>query len=199
VEYRHALVSLCCGLTKAKELRSGKGLNRAAKEDSMLKSTKVQAMALVAVGALLGYAAASGNLHLNWPATAAPAATEPAAQPAKSEKPATCCGANLSKGELVALATHYEKVAAEAQDSGKKPSICIIWGDDIGQTNLSCYTHGLMGYQTPNIDRIAKEGMMFTDYYGEQSCTAGANAAPGRFPFICVEPGERIACPTPLR
>ncbi|HEY7082810.1 MAG TPA: sulfatase-like hydrolase/transferase [Nitrososphaeraceae archaeon] len=49
----------------------------------------------------------------------------------------------------------------------------VIWGDDIGITNLSCYSHGLMGYQTPNIDRIAKEGMMFTDSYGEQSCTAG--------------------------
>ena len=53
---------------------------------------------------------------------------------------------------------------------GKKPpNILVIWGDDIGIANLSCYTHGLMGYQTPNIDRIAKEGMMFTDSYGEQS------------------------------
>jgi arylsulfatase A-like enzyme len=58
----------------------------------------------------------------------------------------------------------------------KKPNILVIWGDDIGQSNLSCYTHGLMGYQTPNIDRIAKEGMLFTDSYGEQSCTAGRSA-----------------------
>ncbi|HEY0460822.1 MAG TPA: arylsulfatase [Pyrinomonadaceae bacterium] len=57
-----------------------------------------------------------------------------------------------------------------------KPNILIIWGDDIGQSNLSCYSHGLMGYQTPNIDRIAKEGMMFTDSYGEQSCTAGRSS-----------------------
>ena len=49
----------------------------------------------------------------------------------------------------------------------------MIWGDDIGQSNISAYTHGLMGYQTPNIDRMAKEGMMFTDYYAENSCTAG--------------------------
>src|SRR5262245_59733701 len=55
----------------------------------------------------------------------------------------------------------------------KQPNILVIWGDDIGITNLSCYSHGLRGYQTPNIDRIAKEGMMFTDAYGEQSCTAG--------------------------
>jgi arylsulfatase A-like enzyme len=54
-----------------------------------------------------------------------------------------------------------------------KPNILIIWGDDIGISNLSCYTHGLMGYQTPNIDRIANEGMLFTDAYGQQSCTAG--------------------------
>ena len=57
-----------------------------------------------------------------------------------------------------------------------KPNILVIWGDDIGIANLSCYSHGLMGYQTPNIDRLAKEGMMFTDSYGEQSCTAGRSS-----------------------
>jgi len=55
----------------------------------------------------------------------------------------------------------------------KKPNILVIFGDDIGQTNVSAYSMGLMGYRTPNIDRIAKEGMIFTDYYAEQSCTAG--------------------------
>jgi arylsulfatase A-like enzyme len=54
-----------------------------------------------------------------------------------------------------------------------RPNILVIWGDDIGITNLSCYSDGLMGYRTPNIDRIAAEGMRFTDSYGEQSCTAG--------------------------
>ncbi|MDH6247059.1 arylsulfatase [Mycobacterium sp. OTB74] len=57
-----------------------------------------------------------------------------------------------------------------------KPNILVIWGDDIGISNLSCYSMGLMGYQTPNIDRLAKEGMLFTDSYGEQSCTAGRSA-----------------------
>jgi arylsulfatase A-like enzyme len=57
-----------------------------------------------------------------------------------------------------------------------KPNILVIWGDDIGITNLSCYSDGLMGYRTPNIDRIADEGMRFTDSYGEQSCTAGRSA-----------------------
>src|SRR5437763_12563459 len=57
-----------------------------------------------------------------------------------------------------------------------KPNIVVIWGDDIGITNLSCYSDGLMGYRTPNIDRIAQEGMRFTDCYGEQSCTAGRSS-----------------------
>jgi arylsulfatase A-like enzyme len=60
-----------------------------------------------------------------------------------------------------------------------QPNILVIWGDDIGISNLSCYSDGLMGYRTPNIDRIADEGARFTDYYGEQSCTAGRAA------FIC--------------
>ena len=58
----------------------------------------------------------------------------------------------------------------------KKPNILVIWGDDIGISNLSCYSDGLMGYRTPNIDRLAKEGMRFTDSYGEQSCTAGRSS-----------------------
>jgi len=63
-----------------------------------------------------------------------------------------------------------------AQAQAKKPNIVIIWGDDIGQANLSAYTFGLMGYTTPNIDRVAAEGVKFTDYYAEQSCTAGRSA-----------------------
>jgi arylsulfatase len=59
---------------------------------------------------------------------------------------------------------------------GDRPNILVIWGDDIGITNLSCYSDGLMGYRTPNIDRIADEGMRFTDSYGEQSCTAGRSS-----------------------
>jgi len=58
----------------------------------------------------------------------------------------------------------------------KKPNILIIWGDDIGWFNISAYNHGIMGYKTPNIDRLAREGAMFTDWYGQQSCTAGRAA-----------------------
>ncbi|HAN26686.1 MAG TPA: arylsulfatase [Haliea salexigens] len=74
--------------------------------------------------------------------------------------------AGLCLAFLVAVSTG----SALAAD---KPNILVIWGDDVGQSNISAYTRGLMGYKTPNIDRIANEGMLFTDYYGEQSCTAG--------------------------
>jgi arylsulfatase A-like enzyme len=70
-------------------------------------------------------------------------------------------------------------------NSNKKPNIVIIWGDDIGQSDISAYSMGLMGFRTPNIDRIAKEGMIFTDYYAEQSCTAG------RASFITGQSGLR--------
>lgn len=73
---------------------------------------------------------------------------------------------------------------AQAQ-STQKPNIVIIWGDDIGQSDISAYSHGLMGFKTPNIDRIANEGVMFTDYYAEQSCTAG------RASFITGQSGLR--------
>jgi hypothetical protein len=63
-----------------------------------------------------------------------------------------------------------------SQPSSSKPNIVVIFGDDIGQTNVSAYSFGVMGYKTPNIDRIAKDGMMFTDYYAEQSCTAGRSS-----------------------
>jgi len=67
-------------------------------------------------------------------------------------------------------------ITSDGFAASDKPNIVIIWGDDIGQSNLGTYTKGLMGYKTPNIDRIAAEGVTFTDYYGEQSCTAGRSA-----------------------
>jgi arylsulfatase len=63
-----------------------------------------------------------------------------------------------------------------AQAQARKPNVLVIWGDDIGGFNISAYNHGMMGYKTPNIDRIAAEGAMFTDWYGQQSCTAGRAA-----------------------
>ncbi len=78
-------------------------------------------------------------------------------------------GSVLAAGALVSARPAR---AADAPPAGK-PNILVIFGDDIGQANISVFTKGLMGYRTPNIDRLASEGMLFTDYYAEQSCTAG--------------------------
>ena len=87
---------------------------------------------------------------------------------------------------VVAAAQAADQASAQAPaGQGKKPNIVIIWGDDIGQSDISAYTMGLMGFRTPNIDRVAKEGMIFTDYYAEQSCTAG------RASFITGQSGLR--------
>jgi arylsulfatase A-like enzyme len=84
-----------------------------------------------------------------------------------------------------AVATTSLTTSAQAQQQPQRPNIVIIWGDDIGQSNVSAYSRGMMGYQTPNIDRIGKEGVLFTDYYAEQSCTAG------RASFITGQSGLR--------
>jgi len=93
------------------------------------------------------------------------------------------------RSPLMALAVGLALLAFGAGEAGAqqaaKPNIVIFWGDDIGQSNISAYSHGVMGYKTPNIDRIAREGMIFTDYYAEQSCTAG------RASFITGQSGLR--------
>ena len=85
-------------------------------------------------------------------------------------------GTTLAAASAMASATPIQMAqaqqrAAQAQQpaapSGQRPNILVIFGDDIGQTNISAYSFGLMGYKTPNIDRVAREGMMFTDYYAE--------------------------------
>src|SRR5215471_3191919 len=86
---------------------------------------------------------------------------------------------------VVGLVTFAIAAALSASAESKKPNIVIIWGDDIGQSDISAYSMGLMGFRTPNIDRVAKEGMIFTDYYAEQSCTAG------RASFITGQSGLR--------
>jgi arylsulfatase len=143
----------------------------------MRTRTRLLAISMMALGGLLGYAAASGQFTALWQAHAGP----PDNPTASCRPPAGtgCCSDGFDKGLLVARADGRE---ARQQDGGqlakdgKKPNILVIFGDDIGQSNVSAYTHGLMGYHTPNIDRIAKEGMLFTDYYAEQSCTAGRSS-----------------------
>jgi arylsulfatase A-like enzyme len=85
-------------------------------------------------------------------------------------------GTTLAAASAFNTSAQAQTRPAQAQQpapSGQRPNILVIFGDDIGQTNVSAYSFGVMGYKTPNIDRIAREGMMFTDYYAEQSCTAG--------------------------
>ncbi|VVE35184.1 Arylsulfatase [Pandoraea iniqua] len=96
---------------------------------------------------------------------AANANATPAQPPAESNLPAA---AGQTSGGTAPATT--------ASNSGAKPNILVIFGDDIGQTNISAYSMGVVGYRTPNIDRIAREGMMFTDYYAENSCTAGRSS-----------------------
>ncbi len=83
---------------------------------------------------------------------------------------------SLIKATLGAVLLGVGTLSGFAQAAAEKPNILVIWGDDVGQSNISAYTKGMMGYRTPNIDRIASEGILFTDYYGEQSCTAGRSS-----------------------
>jgi arylsulfatase len=90
-------------------------------------------------------------------------------------------GTTLAAASALAAGAAIQSAQAQQQrptaaPSGQRPNILVIFGDDIGQTNVSAYSFGVMGYRTPNIDRIAREGMMFTDYYAEQSCTAGRSS-----------------------
>ncbi|MEQ8667728.1 MAG: sulfatase-like hydrolase/transferase [Pirellulales bacterium] len=77
---------------------------------------------------------------------------------------------------LIAVAALVTAVESLHAADSKKPNVLIIWGDDIGWNNPSCYNRGVMGYKTPNIDRLAKQDALFTDWYGQQSCTAGRAA-----------------------
>ncbi len=126
----------------------------------MRPRTSLSTLAILAVGALLGYAAASGQFNS---IGLAQAGTPINSTGTVTEEP-------HSKGLLLAISDDFE---ARQQDSGqpakdrRKPNILVIMGDDIGWFNVSDYNHGIMGYQTPNIDRIAREGAMFTDWYGQ--------------------------------
>jgi len=137
----------------------------------------------VTVGVIIGWMGASGSLPLSHTVLAAPAT---ASLPAVTLQQ-TPAGRHINlvpvKGGAAAATEAASAIAAQA--GAAKPNILVIFGDDVGQTNISAYSFGVVGYQTPNIDRIAKEGMMFTDYYAENSCTAG------RSTFITGEVGFR--------
>jgi hypothetical protein len=172
----------------------------------MFKNGKVQMIAMLAVGSLLGFVAGSGKLDVFRNANAAPSPSSEAARESIPDQAAaaTCCSEGAIKGELIAMAdVKAPQAAADLQapaaqqvaglaaaggagqaqtqrraraGDGAKPNILFIMGDDIGWMQPSCYHRGLMVGETPNIDRIANEGAIFMDYVAMQSCTSGRNA-----------------------
>src|SRR5262249_8317538 len=137
----------------------------------------LKTVVVLAVGAALGYLAATGKLNPFSEASVKAPPRETAA--GKTAEPAACAPASFEAGDkaqLLSRACPNQNSVNHQQDSGKKPNLVISWRDAISWFNPSCYHGGVMGYQTPNIDRIAREGATFTDWYGQQSCTAGRAA-----------------------
>ncbi len=152
----------------------------------MIRSPRFQTMAVLSAGALLGYLAAAGGPRAESAVRTGGGAPRPAnetttgdALPTPAAAPTTCTG-DIGRQAVLAAAVNRAQagggVAGGASGDPSKPNILVIFGDDIGITNVSAYSMGMMGYRTPNIDRIAREGMIFTDYYAEQSCTAGRSS-----------------------
>ena len=135
----------------------------------------------IVLGGLIGWLAGSGRMpgHLI-------AADSPSASSSPTQFPVvnTRCDTGAGRAVLLASSTPRDPASAQERDSVKKPNILVIMGDDIGIWNLSTYHQGMMGYRTPNIDRLAQEGGKFVTYYAQQSCTAGRSAfITGQLPF----------------
>jgi arylsulfatase A-like enzyme len=137
-----------------------------------VRSLKIQFLLVLTLGVGIGYVAANGSSTVfRWFGTSAPAQASTTAG-ATLKPSGACCSDDLNKAQLL-LEAHNQEVALRAEEKGRKPNILVIWGDDIGYWNVSAYNRGQMGYRTPNIDRVAREGAIFTDCYAQQSCTAG--------------------------
>ena len=155
----------------------------------MFRNSRLQAFLFLGVGALLGYVAASGNIRLTWLAEAAPVATQVADdRAANSDAPpvtaAPCCTHGSKTELLLAQAETKAAVQKKLAAAGRKPNIIFIMGDDVGWFNIGAYHQGMMAGRTPNLDKLAAQGMRFTDYYAEASCTAGrANFITGQLPI----------------
>ena len=169
----------------------------------MFRTKRFQAVVVLAAGALLGYVAATGGIRLDRSANASLANSQ-TLNPAPSESSVAVAasapnGLECSNGNANALLfTHADAreqeplllaQASKAADqkssgNGKKPNILFIMGDDIGWFNIGAYHRGIMSGKTPNLDKLASQGMLFTDYYAEASCTAGrANFITGEIPL----------------
>jgi arylsulfatase A-like enzyme len=148
----------------------------------MLRHASFHAMALIVLGSGLGYLAAGRT----WEGPSTAGAAAPWSLPPSRQIAESCCEAAQPASPSLAQAdqrpafllaqARRATTAPTAGGSGRQPNILVIWGDDVGLWNISRNSRGMMGYETPNIDRIAREGLSFTDYYGQQSCTAGRAA-----------------------
>jgi arylsulfatase A-like enzyme len=133
----------------------------------------------LASGALLGWIAATCRLSpLLQAGAASPVSRSEVRQVVASSEAMKLgeCAPSVPNGRMLAMAAPERTASTQPDRADSKPNILMIMGDDIGWFNPSCYHQGMMGYTTPNIDRIAKEGARFTDWYGQQSCTAGRAA-----------------------
>ncbi|HKO89864.1 MAG TPA: sulfatase-like hydrolase/transferase, partial [Polyangiaceae bacterium] len=147
----------------------------------MKRERKWPLVGLLVVGTGLGALGCDNKPATQAPAEAAPQQAAPQAPAAPQEVQEVQLTKSVYKPHSSALVKTDEVVNA---GKSSKPNILVIMGDDIGYWNVSAHNRGMMGYQTPNIDRIANEGMLFTDSYGEQSCTAGRAAfITGQSPF----------------
>ena len=149
-----------------------------------MKIGTIQSLACVGLGALLGLVAGTRGIT--------PASRADASSPAADSRVTdtlgvrqTCCSEGVGKDVLLARAdTGKDAVVAQPGSSGKTPNIVVIMGDDVGIWNIGAYHRGMMAGRTPNLDKLAAQGMLFTDYYAEASCTAGrANFITGQLPI----------------
>ncbi len=146
-----------------------------------MKSTRLQFLLVLAVGGGLGYAAASGTLN---PFQRADASVErdSANSGACPVSSGSCCDPEAARAAAMSD-PNVQAAVASIQEKGKKPNIIFIMGDDVGWFNVGAYHQGIMSGKTPNLDKLAAEGVRFTDYYAEASCTAGrANFITGELP-----------------
>jgi len=140
------------------------------KEQVMNRKRLSLTLALV-VGATVGWLAASGTMPFSRTVLAATGVDTPVGRAVR-----TPAGRNVTLLPARSAAEATRLATAQSASGAKKPNILVMFGDDIGYWNVSAYNRGMMGYRTPNIDRIAKEGAIFTDAYAQQSCTAGRAA-----------------------
>src|SRR5262245_56506488 len=151
----------------------------------MFRNSKVQMAAVLAAGAFLGFMVSSARVNPFSRANPAPSpdkvATSKAAEPAGGQKDICCAGTNK---EQLLVRAEAKPGNQDQKKNGKKPNILFIMGDDIGWFQIGAYHRGMMSGKTPNLDKLASQGMLFTDYYAEASCTAGrANFITGEIPL----------------